>query len=130
MFVRAIEQMLGAGMLLAAEGIEAFEQAAMDGGGGLAVELLVDDALDQRLERRLRAGKAHVEWACALDEAAELGIGGGEFLEGERGVVTRGARTVVWTRHEMTVSQDAKKVFRQTRTILVPLYKGDTFLAG
>jgi len=122
--------MLRAGMLLAAERVEALKQATMDGGSGLAVELLVDDALDQRFEGRLRAGEAHGEWTCAFDEAAELWICGGELLKSESGVVTRRARTTEWTRHEMTVSQDAKKVFRQTRTNSVPLYKGDTFLAG
>ena len=76
-------------MLPSADGVEAFEQAAMDGRGGLAVKLLIDDALDQRLEGRLRAGDAQREWAGALDEAAEFGIGGGEFLAGEGGVVAR-----------------------------------------
>jgi len=66
----------------------------VDGGGGLAVELLVDDGLDQRLKRRLRAGDAEGELAGALDEAAEFGVGGGEFAQGERGVVARRARAV------------------------------------
>jgi hypothetical protein len=60
------------------EGGRRFEQAAVDGGGGLAVELLVDDGFDQRLEGGLGAGDAHGEGAGALDEAAEFGVGGGE----------------------------------------------------
>ena len=52
LFVGAIEQMLGCGVVAdAADGVEAFEQTAMDGRGGFAVELLVDDALDQGFER-------------------------------------------------------------------------------
>ena len=51
----------------------------MDGGGGFAVELLVDDGLDEGFEGGLGAGDAHGEGAGALDEAAELGVGGGEF---------------------------------------------------
>ncbi len=73
--------MLGAGMLLAAEGMEAFEQAAMDGGGGFAVELLVDDALDQRFKRRLRAGDAQVNGPARSMRRPSFGIGGGEFFD-------------------------------------------------
>jgi hypothetical protein len=54
----------------------------VDGGGGFAVELLVDDGFKQRLEGRLRAGDAQGEGAGALDEAAEFGIGGGELADG------------------------------------------------
>ena len=52
------------------DGIEALEEAAVDGGGGFAVELLIDDALDEGLEGRLRAGEAEGEGAGALDEFA------------------------------------------------------------
>ncbi len=56
LLVGAVEQMLRIGMdetERRAEGLEAFEQAAMDGGRGLAVELLVDDGFDQCLERAI-----------------------------------------------------------------------------
>ena len=49
----------------------------MDGGGGFAVELLVDDGFDEGFEGGLGAGYAHGEGAGAYDELAEFGIGGG-----------------------------------------------------
>jgi hypothetical protein len=113
--------------------MKALEQAAMNGCGGFAVKLLVDDALDQRFKRRLGAGDAQGKWACALDEAAEFWIGGGKLFTGESGVVAGRTRAVEWTRHQMTVSQTTKKVFGcpiATRTVLVLIYKADTFLAG
>ena len=64
----------------------------MDGGGGFAVELLVNDALDEGLEGGLSAGEAEGEGTAALDEAGEFGIGGGELGYREGGVVTRRAR--------------------------------------
>ena len=75
----------------------------MDGRGGFSMELLVDDALDQGLERGLCAGDPEGEGTGALDEPAELRIGGGEFAEGESGVVARGAWARERTRHEKTV---------------------------
>ena len=62
----------------AERGAEGFQQPAVDGRGGLAMQLLVDDGLDQRLKGRLAAGDAHGERPGALDQAAEFGIGGGE----------------------------------------------------
>src|SRR6266851_474324 len=103
--------MLGCEVLVAGDGVEALEQAAMDGGGGFAVELLVDDGLDESLEGRLRAGDAHGEGAGALDELAEFGVGGGELLACESEVVARRARARERTRHEMTVTQRREKVF-------------------
>jgi hypothetical protein len=47
----------------------------MDGGGGFAVELLVDDRFDEGFKGRLGAGDAHGEGAGTLDELAEFGIG-------------------------------------------------------
>ena len=75
----------------------------MDGRGGFSMELLVDDALDEGFERGLRAGDAEGEWTGALNEFAELRIGSGEFVDGERGVVARGAWARERTRHEKTV---------------------------
>ena len=54
----------------------------MDGGGGLAVELLIDDGFDEGFEGGLGAGDAHGEGAGAGDELAEFGVGGGEFAAG------------------------------------------------
>jgi hypothetical protein len=88
----------------------------MDGRRGFAMQLLVDDALDQRLKGGLRAGQAQGKRACAFDEAAQFGICGGEFFAGERGVVTRRTRTVEWTRHTFTVSQASEKVSGAFRT--------------
>jgi len=77
LLVGAFEEVLGSEMFVGGDGVEAFEQAAVDGGGGFAVKLLIDDAFDESLERRLRAGDAEFEGAGALDEFAEFGIGGG-----------------------------------------------------
>ena len=52
---------------------EGFEQAAVDGGGGFAVELLVDDGLDEGFERGLGAGDAHGEGAGAAMSLPSLG---------------------------------------------------------
>ena len=49
----------------------------MDGGGGFAVKLLVDDAFDEGFEWRLGAGDAHGEGTGAFDELRQFGIGGG-----------------------------------------------------
>jgi hypothetical protein len=75
----------------------------VDGGRGLAVELLVDDGLDQSLEGRLRAGDAQGERAGALDEAAEFGVGRGKLAEGGGGVVAGRARAVGGARHLVKV---------------------------
>ena len=88
LLVGAVEEVLGAGVIAdAADVVEGFEQAAVDGGGGLAVELLVDDGFGEGFEGGLGAGEFHGEEADAGDELAEFGIGGGEFAEGESGVV-------------------------------------------
>ena len=84
LLVGAVEEVLRGGMGCGAwaeghDGGEAFEQAAVDGGGGFAVELLIDDGFDEGFEGGLGAGDAHGEGAGALDELAEFGIGGGEF---------------------------------------------------
>jgi antitoxin component of MazEF toxin-antitoxin module len=66
---------------------EAFKQAAVDGGGGLAVELLVEDGLREGLEGRLLRGQAEGEGAGLRDEAGEFGVGGGERGDGDGGVI-------------------------------------------
>jgi hypothetical protein len=104
LLVGAVEELLGGGMELrsvldrfAVFGIvgktcEAVDEAAVDGGGGFAVELLVDDALDERFKGRLGAGEAEGEGAGAGDELAEFWVGGGELAAGELVVVAG------WTR--------------------------------
>jgi hypothetical protein len=111
LLVWGIEEMLGRGM--GAEAVlafevsrwgEGFDQAAVDGRRGFAVELLVDDGFDEGLEGRLRAGDAQGEGAGALDEAAEFGIGGGERAAGQRGVIARWARAILRARHGWKVT--------------------------
>ena len=81
----------------------------MDGRRGLAVQLLIDDALNQRLKRRLRAGQAQREWPGASDQAGKFGIGGGEFAAGEGKVVAGRVRAWARTGHPSTVSQPGTK---------------------
>jgi hypothetical protein len=99
LLVGAVEEVLGGEVLVAGDGVEAFEETAVDGGCGLAVELLVDDALDEGFKGRLRAGDSHGEGAGAFDETAEFGVGGGELAAGEGGVVAGWAWAVERTRH-------------------------------
>ena len=91
LLVGAVEEMLRGGVVAGFE-VEGFEQASVDGGGGLTVELLVDDGLGERFEGGLRARHLHGERAGPGDELAEFRVGGGELAKGESGVVTRGAR--------------------------------------
>ena len=106
LLVGGVEEVLGRGVGAGArfgegeDGREGFDEAAMDGCGGLAVQLLVDDGFDECLERRLRTGDAQGAGADAGDEAAEFGVGGGECAAGQCGVVTRGAWAMRRTRHE------------------------------
>jgi len=59
----------------------------VDSGSGFAVELLVDDGLDERLEGGLLGGEAYVKGAGFGDEFCEFGVGGGERGRGFGGVV-------------------------------------------
>jgi hypothetical protein len=77
----------------------------VDGGGGFAVELLIDDGFDESFKRGLRAADAHGELAGAFDEFAEFGVCGGEFAAGESVVVARRTWAVEGTRHVLTVPQ-------------------------
>ena len=70
LLVGAVEKMLGGEVLVGGDGVEAFEQAAVDGGGCFAVQLLIDDAFDESFEGRLSAGNAELEGAGAFDELA------------------------------------------------------------
>ena len=105
LLVWAVEELLRGGMGSRAcgfeghRGREGFNHAAVDGGGGFAVELLVDDGLDERFEGGLGAGDAQLEGAGSLDELAEFGIAGGEFAAGEGVVVAGRAWVVAMVRH-------------------------------
>jgi hypothetical protein len=105
LLVGAVEEVLGGEVLVAGDGIEALEEATVNGGCGFAVELLVDDGFDEGFEGGLGAGEAHGEGTGALNEAAELGIGSGELCDGSVGVVGWTARASDGARHGMTVSE-------------------------
>ena len=100
LLVGAIEDVLGRGVSACDfeghYGREGFNKATVDGGGSLAVELLVDDGFDERFEGGLSPGDTHGERADAGDELAEFGVGCGEVGKGCGGVVGRlaGARGV------------------------------------
>jgi len=88
LLVGAVEEVLGGGVGAdSADGCEGLDEAAVDGGGGFAVELLVDDGLGEGFKGRLGTGEFEGEGASPLDEAAEFGIGSGERVEGGFGVV-------------------------------------------
>jgi hypothetical protein len=139
LLVGAVEELLRGGMGASACGFErhgrreALDHAAMDGGGGLAVELLIDDAFGEGFEGGLGAGDAEFEGACALDEFAESGIVCGEFAAGESAVVARRARVVAVMRHMFDgIARAGRKSceLQTIRTGLVAIYKSDTFRAG
>ena len=54
----------------------------MDGSGGLAVQLLVEDGFEQRLERRRQRVEPEGEGPGAIDEDAEFGVAGAKVGEG------------------------------------------------
>ena len=71
MFVGAVEQMLRGWVVAdAADVVKAFEHAAMDGGRGFAVKLLIDDRFGERFKRRLCTRDPQSEGAGAFDEFA------------------------------------------------------------
>ena len=110
LLVGAVEEMLCGGVDAdAADVMKAFEQAAMNGGGGFAVELLIDDAFDESFEGGEAAGDLHGEGTGALDEFAEFGIGGGEFAAGLGCVVAWSSRARKRAGHILTVSQVAEE---------------------
>jgi hypothetical protein len=101
LLVGAVEEVLGVGVdAYTADMVEAFEQAAVDGCGGFAVELLIDDGLDESFEGGLGAGDTQVEWTCPFDELTEFGIVSGEFAAGQSAIVARRARIVAQMRHD------------------------------
>jgi len=86
LFIGTVEQVLGIGMgetLRLAEGLEAREQATMNGGSRLAVQLLIDDRFHESLKGRLRAGDPKREGTGAFDQLSQLWIACGEFPAGK-----------------------------------------------
>ncbi len=51
----------------------------MDGGRGLAVQLLIEDRFQQRLERRGRIVETKSEWADAIDERSKFWVARAEM---------------------------------------------------
>ena len=108
LLIGAIEQVLGRRVVAdAADVVEALEHPAVNGGCGFAVELLVDDALDEGFERRLCACNSHRERAGAFDESPKFRIGGGEFATGESGVVAWRAWAIDRARHSFDGIREA-----------------------
>jgi hypothetical protein len=137
LLVGAVEEMLGGGVGSGACGFECqygregFEKTAMDGGGGFAVELLIDDGFDEGFEGRLGAGDAHGEGAGSLDELAEFGIGERKIRNGFRSIIAGRTWTAERARHLLTVSQVRENVFLESyRTTegLTRIYMDDTDL--
>lgn len=71
----------------AAKGLEARDHAGVNGGGGFAVELLIDDGFGEGFEGGLAGGEAQGEGAGAGDELGKLRVSGGERGDGLGGVV-------------------------------------------
>ena len=88
--VGCLKQELGGGVDFAKGSEQSFE----DGGGGSSVELLINDGFEERLEGRVLALEFEGEGAGVLDEVAKFGIGCGEGLAGESGIVTNVAAAI------------------------------------
>ena len=89
-FIGCVEKRLGrriAAVVLA--------HAAMDGGRRLAVQLLVEDRLEQRFEGRRQGIEAQGEGARAVDERAQLGIAGAKVGESLVGIERKLAAAAV-----------------------------------
>jgi len=96
-----VEDLLGGGVdgHEGGHGLEAGDEAGVDGGGGFAMELLVDDGLGEGFEGGLVGGEAEGEGAGAGDEFGEFGVGGGEGGYGLGGVVGELAAGAAGVRH-------------------------------
>ena len=97
-----VEDLLGGGVDGGerGHGLKAGDEAGVDGGGGFAVELLIDDGFGEGFEGGLAGGEAHGEGAGSGDEAGEFGVCGGERGDGLCGVVGELAVCAAGMRHE------------------------------
>jgi len=93
------EEMLGRGVVFT----EGFEEALEDGGGCLAVKLLVDDGFEQGLKGRVLRFEAEGEGAGGVDEFCEARVCLSQLEAGEFGIVTYRAAAIV---HGRSVEQD------------------------
>ena len=131
LLVGAVEQVLGVEVDAGStDRMKAFEQAAVDGGGRLAVELLVDDAFDQCLEGGLGAGDTEGERPGAGDEFAEFRVGGGESLQGERGVVAWRPGRGEGARHVAYGSRSGGRPRGARKSVVSPLEYRTWFWSG
>ena len=100
--VRRIEQELRRGIAA-----EVLAHAPMDGGRGLAVQLLVEDGLEQRLEGRRRGIEPQREGAGAVDERGQFGVGGLQMRDRLGGIEGKFAAAAV-VDHGRSLSQVAE----------------------
>ena len=68
-------------------GLEAGDEARVDGRSGFSVELLIDDRFSEGLERRLLGGQASCEWTGASNQPRQFRVGSRERGGGHVGVV-------------------------------------------
>ena len=85
---------------------------AMDGGRGLAVQLLVEDRLQQRLEGRRRGIEPERERAGAVDQRAQFGVGGAQMRQRLGGIKGKFAAAAVMN-HRETVYRAGSSFRRQ-----------------
>ncbi len=122
LLVGGVEEMLGGGVgepfgevVGVVGGAEGAEELAVNGGGGFAVELLIDDGLEQGFKGRGGGCELHGEGAGALDEAGEFGVGGGEGGECGFGGVGRFARALDGAWHGESVCERGEGIPGGTR---------------
>ena len=84
----------------------------VDGGGGLAVQLLVEDGLEQGFEGRRSGVEAQRKGAGAVDEGGEFGVGGLEMGDGFVGIEGKFAAAAV-VDHGRSLSYRRKKELRR-----------------
>jgi len=82
--------------------------ATVYGGGSFAVQLLVDDGLEERFKGRGGGVEAHREGANAIDEGGEFGVGGFEMGYGFDGIEREFAAATV-VDHGRSLSQRAER---------------------
>ena len=100
--IGGVEEKLGGGIAA-----EVLADAAVNGGGSFAVELLIEDGLEQGFKGRGGGSEPKGERAGAADEAGEFEIGGAEVLDGLVGVEGKFAAAAV-VNHGRSLSQCAR----------------------